>query len=55
MVFDARLPGNTTLMPVVAFTVLLSVIAHGITANPLTRAITARRGPAIDPTRALER
>ncbi len=49
MVFDAHLPGNTTLMPVVAFTVLLSVIAHGITANPLTRAITRRRGPGIDP------
>jgi NhaP-type Na+/H+ or K+/H+ antiporter len=42
MVFDARLPGNTTLMPTVAFTVLLSVIAHGVSANPLTRAIAAR-------------
>ena len=44
MVFHARLPGNTTLMPTVAFTVLLSVIAHGVSANPLTRAIAARGG-----------
>jgi NhaP-type Na+/H+ or K+/H+ antiporter len=32
-------------MPAVAFTVLLSVIAHGITANPLARVIAARRPP----------
>jgi NhaP-type Na+/H+ or K+/H+ antiporter len=44
MVFDADLPGHTTLMPAVAFTVLLSVIAHGITANPLTRATAGRSG-----------
>jgi NhaP-type Na+/H+ or K+/H+ antiporter len=44
MVFDEHLPGNTTLMPVVAFTVLLSVAAHGITANPIVRAVTRRRG-----------
>jgi NhaP-type Na+/H+ or K+/H+ antiporter len=44
MVFDADLPGHTTLMPTVAFTVLLSVIAHGISANPLARAIAARAG-----------
>jgi sodium/hydrogen antiporter len=42
MVFDARLPGNTTLMPTVALTVVLSVIAHGMSANPLARAISAR-------------
>jgi sodium/hydrogen antiporter len=42
MVFDERLPGNTTLMPTVAFTVLLSVIAHGVSAKPLSRAIAAR-------------
>jgi NhaP-type Na+/H+ or K+/H+ antiporter len=42
MVFDARLPGNTTLMPIIACTVLLSVVAHGVSANPLTRAIIAR-------------
>ena len=44
MVFHARLPGNTTLMPTVAFTGPLSVIAHGVSANPLTRAIAARGG-----------
>jgi NhaP-type Na+/H+ or K+/H+ antiporter len=42
MVLDAQLPGNRTLMTTVACTVLLSVIAHGVTANPLTRALTAR-------------
>jgi NhaP-type Na+/H+ or K+/H+ antiporter len=42
MVFDAQLPGNRTLMTTVACTVLLSVLAHGVTANPLTRALTAR-------------
>ena len=41
MVFDAGLPGNRTLMTTVGCTVLLSVIAHGVTANPLTRALTA--------------
>jgi len=35
IVFDAGLPGRTTLAAATAFTVLLSVIAHGITANPL--------------------
>ena len=42
MVFDAGLPGNSVLMRTVACTVLLSVIAHGVTANPLSRALTAR-------------
>lgn len=45
MVFDAQLPGNRTLMTTVACTVLLSVIAHGVTANPLARALSAR-GPS---------
>ena len=50
MVFDAQLPGNDTLMATVGCTVLLSVVAHGITANPLTRALTARRvAPAVPP------
>jgi hypothetical protein len=39
IVFDAGLPGRTTLAVAAAFTVLLSVIAHGITANPLVAAI----------------
>jgi NhaP-type Na+/H+ or K+/H+ antiporter len=43
MVFDASLPGNTTLMATIAWTVGLSVIAHGITANPLARMISSRR------------
>jgi NhaP-type Na+/H+ or K+/H+ antiporter len=43
MVFDANLPGNGTLMATVACTVVLSVIAHGLTANPLARAFAARK------------
>jgi NhaP-type Na+/H+ or K+/H+ antiporter len=39
MVLDAKLPGNDTLMAVIACTILLSVVAHGITANPLVRRI----------------
>jgi NhaP-type Na+/H+ or K+/H+ antiporter len=34
IVFDAGLPGRTTLAVAAATTVLLSMIAHGITANP---------------------
>jgi len=37
IVFDARLPGNDTVMAVIAITVLLSVVAHGVTANFLLR------------------
>jgi NhaP-type Na+/H+ or K+/H+ antiporter len=44
MVFDAALPGNETLMATVAWTVVLSVFAHGITANPLVRLLAARAG-----------
>jgi NhaP-type Na+/H+ or K+/H+ antiporter len=41
IVYDARLPGNATLMVTVSCAVLLSVVAHGLTANPLTRALAA--------------
>ena len=37
IVFNARLPGNDTVMAVIAITVLLSVVAHGVTANFLLR------------------
>ena len=39
IVFNARLPGNDTVMAVIAITVLLSVVAHGCTANFLLRAM----------------
>jgi sodium/hydrogen antiporter len=43
IVFNEKLPGNDTIIAVAGGTVLLSVIAHGVTANPLVRAMAARR------------
>ncbi len=43
IVFNEKLPGNNTIIAVAGGAVLLSVFAHGITANPLVRAIG--RGP----------
>lgn len=37
IVFDAQLSGNDTVMVVIALTVLLSVVAHGVTANFLLK------------------
>jgi sodium/hydrogen antiporter len=42
LVLDEKLPGNDTIMLAAGWTVLLSVIAHGVTANPLVRRMTAR-------------
>jgi NhaP-type Na+/H+ or K+/H+ antiporter len=42
LVLDAKLPGNDTIMLAAGWTVLLSVIAHGVTANPLVRRMAAR-------------
>ena len=39
IVFDEKLPGKDTIVVAAGCTVLLSVIAHGITANPLVRAM----------------
>jgi NhaP-type Na+/H+ or K+/H+ antiporter len=39
LILDAKLPGNDTIMLAAGWTVLLSVIAHGVTANPLVKAI----------------
>jgi NhaP-type Na+/H+ or K+/H+ antiporter len=47
MVNDAGLPGNTTLMVTVGCAVVLSVVAHGISANPLIRALFAAAGAAV--------
>jgi NhaP-type Na+/H+ or K+/H+ antiporter len=44
MVFDDALPGNATLMATVAWTVVLSVFVHGITATPLAHRLAARAG-----------
>ena len=45
LVFDAELPGNRTLIPTVAWTVVLSVIAHGLTANSFARLLATRTTP----------
>jgi sodium/hydrogen antiporter len=42
LVLDEKLPGNDTIMLTAGWTVLLSVIAHGVTANPLVRRMVAR-------------
>jgi sodium/hydrogen antiporter len=40
LILDARLAGNDTIMLAAGWTVLASVIAHGISANPLVKAIS---------------
>ena len=39
LVLDEKLPGNDTMILAAGWTVLLSVIAHGVTANPLVRRV----------------
>ena len=43
IVFDAGLPGRGTVAATAACTILFSVIAHGMTANPLVTAIGRRK------------
>ncbi len=42
LVLDEKLPGNDTILLAAGWTVLLSVIAHGVTANPLVRRLATR-------------
>jgi sodium/hydrogen antiporter len=42
LVLDEKLPDNDTIMLAASWTVLLSVIAHGVTANPLVKRIAGR-------------
>ena len=42
LVLDEKLPGNDTIILTAGWTVLLSVVAHGMTANPLVKARGAR-------------
>ena len=44
LVLDEKLPGNDTIILTAGWTVLLSVVAHGMTANPLVKAMGARLG-----------
>jgi len=46
IVFNEKLPGNDTILTVAGGTVLLSVIAHGISANPLVKAMARRPSEA---------
>jgi sodium/hydrogen antiporter len=51
IIFNEKLPGNDTIIAVAGGTVILSVIAHGVTANPLVRAMAARssaKSPAVN-------
>ena len=47
LVFDEKLPGNDTIMLATGWTVFLSVVAHGVTANPLVRRM-ARQSEQLD-------
>src|SRR6516225_7147284 len=47
LVLDEKLPGNDTIILAAGWTVLLSVIAHGVTANPLVRRM-ARQSEQLD-------
>jgi len=49
IVVDARVPHADTLSAVVAFTVLLSIVAHGVSANPWARAFGARHPEVATP------
>ncbi len=42
LVLHEKLPDNDTIMLAAGWTVLLSVIAHGVTANPLVKRIAGR-------------
>lgn len=47
IVFNEKLPGNDTIIAIAGATVLLSIVAHGVSANPLVKAIVAR--PEVPP------
>ena len=42
LILDEKLPGNDAIMLAAGWTVLLSVVAHGVTANPLVKAMVGR-------------
>jgi NhaP-type Na+/H+ or K+/H+ antiporter len=44
LVLDEKLPGNDTIVLAASWTVLLSVIAHGVTANPLVNRMARLSG-----------
>jgi NhaP-type Na+/H+ or K+/H+ antiporter len=48
LVLDEKLPGNDTIMLAAGWTVLLSVIAHGVTANPLVKRMARRSSAEVE-------
>ena len=50
IVLDAYLPGSETLTATVAWTVILSIVAHGLTSSPLANAFAQHRGILKTPT-----
>ena len=42
LVIHERLPGNDTIIVAAGWTLLLSVVAHGVTANPLVKKMAVR-------------
>jgi len=48
LVLDEKLPGNDTIMLAAGWTVLLSVIAHGVTANPLVKRMPRRPSKEVE-------
>jgi NhaP-type Na+/H+ or K+/H+ antiporter len=51
IILNEKLPGNDTIIAVAGGAVLLSVIAHGVTANPLVQAMVGRsseKSPAVN-------
>jgi sodium/hydrogen antiporter len=53
IVLDEQLPGNDVLMATITCTILLSVTAHGITANPLVKRIGAKSAGVVGGTGGL--
>jgi NhaP-type Na+/H+ or K+/H+ antiporter len=52
LILDEKLPGNDTIILAAGWTVLLSVVAHGVTANPLVKRMAGRASNGSDPTPA---
>ena len=44
MVINEKLPGSDFIATTVAFTVLLSLVVHGVSANPLAKWIAGKEG-----------
>lgn len=49
IVLQADLPGGEVLRQTVIYTIILSILAHGLSANPLVAALTAREGRGESP------